>query len=178
MRAGQNLLGMIGGKTVERLVQVHDEAMQAVVIAAGQSGQSGDLRLFDSIVERRWGRRFDGGEALNRRTAFVCIAGFHRLSHGGDVIKDRHCQLAEAGRHDPLVCQMTGAIDERLHREGVDTGSAAFVRHIEAGAVRIAGVTSRRLQDAQPSLHPVIGLQALGDEGGEQDVALAEFFNN
>ena len=60
--AGNHLFGVRSGKAIERLVQIHDQAMQAVAAAVRQAGEAGDLRKLDSVgAERR--RRFDCRQA-------------------------------------------------------------------------------------------------------------------
>ena len=53
-------------------------------------------------------------------------------------------------------------------------GSAAFLRQVEAHAIGIACVLPCRLQDAEVGLHPVVGRQALGDQGRQQQIAFSE----
>src|SRR4249919_1050328 len=43
--AGHDLLGALRGKTIERLVQIHQETVQAIMLAAGHGGKRGNLGL-------------------------------------------------------------------------------------------------------------------------------------
>ena len=53
MRAGEHLFRVRGREPVERFVQIHDQAVQAVAAVLGQAGQSGDFRKLDVVGQRR-----------------------------------------------------------------------------------------------------------------------------
>ena len=50
---------MRGGQPVKCFVQIHDQAMQAVAIAVGKPGQSGDVPNVDIIGGSERRRRLD-----------------------------------------------------------------------------------------------------------------------
>ena len=93
--ASDHLLSALRGKRVERLVQIHDETMQAVARAARHRGQLGDVGLADLWLAEAELRR-DGGKSILYRGAFVFVGDAHRLDHRLDIGKQGLGEVSQA----------------------------------------------------------------------------------
>ena len=103
MGAGQHLCRMRRGQTIQRLVHVHHQPVQAVAAGIGDPGEFGDVRQFERVGGLLRYRPFERGQALPRLAALSCIPGLYRPEHGGDIVPDRHFQAREAGRREPIA---------------------------------------------------------------------------
>ena len=103
MRAREYLLRVRGRQPVQRFVQIHDQAVQAVAAALGQAGQAGDFRKRDIVGGAERHRRLDRREALGRAVALHRVAGFDGADHGLHVVPDRSSQAAEPRRRKALA---------------------------------------------------------------------------
>jgi hypothetical protein len=89
-RAGNALLGALRGHAVERFVQIHHQAVQAVGFAyRGELGDTGFSHALGAKIERSGDRI----EALLGRYAGGCVSSTHRLDHRLDVGEQRLVQL-------------------------------------------------------------------------------------
>ncbi len=137
--AGNNLVGALYGETVQRLVQIHDEAMQAICSIIADRRQSSHVGVCQlSLSEGK--RRRDRREPRFRRLAEAPIRRVDRLDHGGDIFGERLAEPAEARRLDHAARARPSAGDERLDRNGIDSSTAAFGRKIGGRDVAMMGV--------------------------------------
>ena len=178
VRSRDHFFRMTGGKPIKALVQVHDELMQAVAASAGNRGQLGDLRKFDIVVRAERYRFFERRQAIERPVSLHRLGRFDGASHSGDITPNCRAETAEARGGNPAAGSLAGAIDQRFHGRSVDTGDTAFFAQVEAPAIGIARVTSRRLQNAEARLDLVVRRQAFGNAGGQQQIGLPKLLDD
>ena len=89
MGAGDHLLRVRGGELVQRLVQIHHQAVQAVAAAVEQAGQSCDFGKADIVAGAEMRIFLDRREPRGRRIALGRVAGLDGGEHGGRVVPDR-----------------------------------------------------------------------------------------
>ena len=148
MGAGDDLFGMRGGKTIERLMQIHDQLMQAVVLGAGNRGEACDLHERDVVRRSDRYRFLQPREARERAIARRRVTGADGARHLGHVVPDGSAQSAEARRRYPSIAAWLRAIDQSFHCQRIKTGGPAFGGQIErrtaarrdgrGGGVRVA----------------------------------------
>ena len=111
--------------------------------------------MADLITERR-SRAASPGTLSPASTARIMVAtssqiALPRLSRPGAVTRSPASRRARLTREP--------------HRHGVEACSTALVVQVELRAAGITCMAPGRLQDAQAGLYPIVGSQALRDEG-------------
>ena len=178
MRAGDDFLGATRSQPVERLVQVHDQAMQAVLAGIRDADQLADLGRGD-FIGRLGGRlRLDGGEPVGRRLGLGRRAGLDRVNHARHVGENRLAQRRQLGRGDPSGRDHPRVAHQGIDRHRIEAGGPAFGVQAGRRVARLVHMFGGGLQGAHAHLDAVVRRQALGDEGRQQDIALPELLDN
>jgi len=151
VRAGNHLLGALRGETVERLVQIHDQAVKTVALATLDRGHLRDCGWSDAVLaETEPGPH--RGETRVCRFAGICLAGSHRLDHRRDVGEQCFAKLGDPRRLDrPREGDMRPRY-ERSRRQGVDAGAATLRRKVGNRSARAPRVLRGGLKRAQAHL--------------------------
>jgi hypothetical protein len=147
MGTRHNLLGASRGKTVEDLVQIHDETMQAVMRPAGHGGKLCDIGFGERLLLEA-ARCLDGAKAIFRGLACAWVSGIRRLDHRLHIGQQRFAQPGKARRPDHAMRGLARARDEGPHGDGVDTGLTALGGEIGGWAIGITGMRRGGLQHA------------------------------
>ena len=135
-------------------MQIHDEAMQAIVTAFGNLGDLCDQREFDRIGWFGPAGRFDVRKTFEKRVPLRRITSFNGPDHRRDIIENRTSQFAEPRCYDPCSRDQARVIDQAFQRHGINTCGIALVRQVEPHAAWIARMAFRGLTQHLGGLSP------------------------
>jgi len=151
--AVDGLAGELRSEPVERLVQVHHQQVQAVVLAALAAGERVELGRRQRV--RR--ERFEPGAPVRTARGEVRIA-FERARHGAQVLGEQAGQPVEPGHMQLLALAVGGG--RQLRQPGrIDSGDGELAREVERAGVAALRAVVRRLQHAEIELQSIVGGQ-------------------
>ena len=151
--AVDGLAGELGGEPVERLVQIHHQQVQAIVLAALAAGERVELGR-----RQRVGRELGQPGAPVRAARVEALVAFERSRHGAQVLGEQADQAVEAGHVQFLALAVGGR--RQLRQPGrIDAGGGELARQVERRGVAALRTVVRRLQHAQIELQSIVGGQ-------------------
>ncbi len=167
--AVQGLDRRLGCETVERLVHVHDEEMDAVAPAACGGYQFVDVIQVELIA-------LGGGNGFpqhchpfEKRAAGFGIRRLERREHRREVARETGEQGADAGNDQASRSQHAGAGDEGIGIASFKTGGLPFHAEMPRFAVWRFRLQRRLLKKRQAELDPVIRSKRVADQRRKQN---------
>jgi hypothetical protein len=79
---------MRGGEPVERLVQIHDQTVQAVAVSIGNRREPHDVAKFNDVGGADRSKFLQGSQPLFGFRAVRRVARFHGADHGDHIVPD------------------------------------------------------------------------------------------
>lgn len=157
VRAGYDLLRAFGGQSVEELVQVHHQPMQAVGTFQRDGGQSRDARKLDLVRSLELACSPDRGKPCPRRLALGLVSGHDGADHGRGVVGNLRHQARKIGRGEAAPGHQMRAADQAGKRSRRYFRGVTFDRKIGRGMAGLARMVCCRLQRAHPHLDAIVG---------------------
>ena len=176
MGAIQVLGGNRAGQTVDLLVQIHYQQVEAVARGAIAMGQAVQVGGTQAIVITACLQPVMPVCAARAEAFGIChdAAIGDRTGHGFQIIVQRLQQLCHVRQHQQLVVHI-GVSHQILGPAGLaEAGTRQFLAPVDAGLVCRQRMARGGLQQREIEFEPVIGCQCGSDPGGHQQRLLTE----
>ena len=178
MGAVHALDGGLGGEAVDGAMQVHHQQMDAVAGLATGGAERGDLPVSDAVaLESGQGRELGLQPRLELGGLGASGHGDGR-GHGAQVLGEAGCQKRRSGRKETLRIDSARARRQRVESRRIQPDGAPLGVERQRRTAGIGGPARGLLQQSEADLQAVVGFERRGDQGGQQDGAFAQRFND
>ena len=166
--AVDGLAGELGGEAVERLVQIHHQQVQAVVLAALATGERLELRR-----RQRVGRKLGQPGTPVRAARVEVLVALERSRHRAQVLGKQGDEAVEAG-HVQLLALAVGGRRQLRQPGRIDPGGGELACQVERRSIAALRVVVRRLQHAEIELQSIVGGQRHTDPRRPEQFRLSQ----